>query len=158
VFVSELDTDPTEWNGRPVEIVGEVIGDYGRRASGVWIQVNDDAYADSPLIEGGPLSGGNTGLGVRMPSDLFDETLWGSPGRYDTRGPILQVTGIFRYADAETGGDTFIEATEIVLLEPSRPLDVPGPDWPLVIGSTGAIVVGVALSARIRYRRLNPTG
>lgn len=152
---SELDASPSTWDGQRVTITGEIIGDYGRRHDVVWVQINDDAYSEAPLVETGELAGTNTGLGVRIPNSIFSES-WGSPGGYRTRGPIVEVSGVFRYADDETGGDTFLDATEIQLIEPARPLELPGADWKLIFGSLVAIAAGGALWARARWRLLNP--
>lgn len=154
---AELDADPTIWDGQMVTITGEIIGDYGRRSEVIWVQVNDDSYVDAPLVETGRLAGSNTGVGVRIPEDLFDDS-WGPPGGYRIRGPVVEVTGVFEYADEETGGDTFIDAMAIELVDPARRLDLPGPDWRLVVISALAIAGGLTMGARARYRRLNPEG
>jgi hypothetical protein len=155
ISTSDLDADPVSFDGQIVTVTGEIVGDYGRRSNVVWVQVNDDGYGDRPLVETGELTGQNTGVGVRIPKDLFDEG-WGRPGGYRTRGPIVEVTGIFRYADVDTGGDTFIEAAFIDLIEPSRPMDAPSADWALTALSAVALVAGAAMWARARWRRLNP--
>ena len=67
VSVGQLDEEPERWDGRIVTIRGEVVGDYSIRPRHIWIQVNDDPYVDAPLVDGGPLEGGNVGIGVRMP-------------------------------------------------------------------------------------------
>lgn len=155
VTTSELDVDPATWDDQMVTVTGEIIGDYGRRPDVVWVQVNDGGYVDAPLVETGQLAGTNSGVGVRIPNQLFDQT-WGPPGGYRTRGPVIQVTGVFRYADTDTGGDTYIDARAIELLHPSRPLEVPGPDWALLTVSLVAIAGGMAVWGRVRWRRLNP--
>lgn len=155
VTTTDLDTNPSTWDDRMVTVTGEIIGDYGQRTDVVWIQVNDDGYVAAPLVETNELDGTNTGMGVRMPADLFDPS-WGAPGGYATRGPVVRITGLFRYADADTGGDTFIDAVAIELLEPSRPLVVPGPDWMLIGASLAAIAAGAGLWGRARWQRRNP--
>lgn len=153
---TELDAEPARWNGRSVIITGEVVGDYARRPDVVWVQINDDAYSRTPLLETGQLVGSNAGLGVRIPNELFDAAAWGRPGGYRTRGPVLAVTGVFRHADPTTGGDTFIDATDVELVSPSRPLEAPSINWTLVAVSVVAIAGGGALAALARWRRLNP--
>jgi len=154
VSTTALDASPIIWDDQIVRVKGEIVGDYGRRPAVVWVQVNDGPYIDDPLVETGTLHGSNTGVGVRIPNDLFDDS-WGAPGGYRTRGPVIEVTGVFRYADDETGGDTFIDAHDIQLIEPSRPLAVPAPDWQLVGVSLVAIAGGVALWGRARWRRVH---
>lgn len=155
VSITDLDADPAAWDDQTVTITGEIVGDYGRRTNVVWVQVNDDGYVEAPLIETDRRAGTNTGLGVRIPAALFEES-WGSPGGYRTRGPVVAVTGKFRYADEETGGDTFIDATSIELISTSRPLELKPTDIRLVAISLVGIAGGIALWIRARWKRLNP--
>lgn len=155
VSVKDLDEDATTWNGRVVTVRGEVVGDYGVRGDVTWIQVNDDAYVERPLAEHGELRGTNTGIGVRLPADTPVES-WGPPGGDEFRGPIIKVTGRFLYNDPAVAGDTFVDASEIELIEASRRMPArPARLVHLVVGSgfvaSGLIVFGVA-----RNRRLNP--
>jgi hypothetical protein len=120
--VAELITNPEGYAGQRVSVRGELIGDYGFRANGyMWTQLNDDSYAREPVAEGGLLSGGNIGIGIRMPDDL-GRTL-DPPGGYRLRGPIVLVSGIFAYHDPGRQGETFIDVTEIEVQEPGRPID-----------------------------------
>jgi hypothetical protein len=155
VSIADLDADPERWNGLEVTIRGEIIGDSSRRDSEVWVQVNDDFYVNAPSGESGSLAGGNTGLGVRMPLDHHDQS-WGEPGGYHVRGPIVRVTGTFRYADPVTGGDTFVDASSVLLIEPARPIDSPPAQMGLFAAALGMIAGGAALWGRSRWLRLNP--
>ena len=151
--LSELLEDASKWDERSVVVRGEFIGDYGRGAGRVWVQLNDDAYAAEPLLESGVLAGTNLGIGVLMPEALFDP-LWGTPGRFGVHGPIVEVTGVFRHRDPLEGGETYIEATRVVLIHASRPLEKPWQPGVLLAG-IGLLVVaaGVALDTRRRIRR-----
>lgn len=148
---AELDADPTAWQGRVVQLEGELIGDYGKHNDGVWVELNDGPYASTPFRPGGSLVGTNQGIGIRIPWPLFDES-WGEPGRYRVRGPIVQVVGVFRYHDPDHLGDTFVDVTQLTLVSPS--MKVPGErvewTWPL---SAGAILAGAALLALALSRR-----
>lgn len=63
VSLETLLSDPAAYEGE-VTARGELVGDYGIRSDGsVWSQLNDDAYADDPILEGGRLRGGNTASG-----------------------------------------------------------------------------------------------
>lgn len=156
VEVAELDAAAEEWAGRSVTVVGELVGDYSPRSTVVWVQLNDDAYAEAPLEESGRLAGTNIGIGVRMPPVLFDPDAWGRPGGYRRRGPLVEVTGIFHSGGRELAGDTFVDAEEVRLIEPARSLE-PSPldPAPFVIGATAA-VAGLAALAWARWRELNP--
>jgi hypothetical protein len=156
VPVSELDADPANWNGRDVTVTGEIIGDYSLRDDVVWFQLNDDAYASSPLGESQKLEGGNIGIGVRILRSDWSSA-WGAPGRYGQRGPIVELTGRFRHNSPDDQGETFIEGSEIRLVEAARPIENP----PIPVGR--AIVGGLLafagltlywLGRRPQYRRV----
>jgi hypothetical protein len=157
VGVADLEGDPQLWSGRTVTIRGELVGDYSVRSGGViWVQLNDDAYAIRPMLERQEPAGTNLGMGVRMGPDLFRPEEWGDPGRFRVRGPLVAVTGIFVYNDP-TSGDTFVDASAIALLEPSRRLEEqvsPG-TWLLSASvlAAGMVAGGFALARR---RRLEP--
>jgi hypothetical protein len=155
VSIAELDAEAPSWSGMEVTIEGEIVGDYSIRGDEMWVQVNDDAYADEPLIETGRLAGGNVGMGVRIPTEVFS-TDWGVPGGYHTRGPVVRVTGTFRYADPATGGDTFVDATSVVLVEPARPLEPPAAEMGLLAGAVAMMALGAGMWGRARWRLLNP--
>lgn len=155
VSAGELDAAPDGWNGLEVTVVGEVVGDYSVRKEWVWVQLNDDPYVSEPLSESGRLQGANVSVGVRLPSDLFSET-WGPPGSYRVRGPVLAVTGVFRYADPATGGETFVDATEVELLEPALALEAPPSEMGLLFAAVAMMAFGGGLWGRARWRLLNP--
>lgn len=152
---SELLADPESWDGRTVVVTGELVGDYGERNNGTWMQVNDDPYAESPLLETGVLLGTNSGMSVLIPSDLVDEDTWGPAGRYRNRGPLVAITAIFRYNSPLRQGATFLEARDIILIEPARSIVDTGPTWPLttglvLLGSAAALWIGVRYISRRR--------
>jgi hypothetical protein len=155
VEVTVLDAEAEAWNGQRVTVQGEIVGDYSVRDGEVWVQINDDDYASEPLIESGTLRGGNIGMGVRIPANIFPGS-YGEPGGYHTRGPVVAITGTFRYADPETGGDTFVDAESVVVVEQPRPIEVPAAEPALLIVSIVMIAAGAALWARARWRLFNP--
>lgn len=155
VEVPMLDAEAEAWNGQRVTVRGEIVGDYSVRDGEVWVQLNDDPYVAEPLIETGALQGSNSGIGVRIPAEIFPDT-YGAPGGYHTRGPVVEVTGTFRYADPDTGGDTFIDAESVVVIEESRPIEAPAAEPALLIASVVMIAAGAALWARARWRLFNP--
>ena len=155
VTVAELDEEPERWDGRVVTIRGEVVGDYSIRPEHVWIQVNDDPYVDAPLVEGGPLEGGNLGIGVRMPPDI-DVAGWGRPGGDEFRGPVVEVTGVFLYNEPSTGGDTFVDASDVVVLEAARMFEAPGASTLHLALGTAMTAGAIVIFAVARRRRLNP--
>jgi MYXO-CTERM domain-containing protein len=135
VTLETLLADPEAYEGE-VTVTGELVGDYGFRNDGwVWSQLNADSYAVTPILEGGQLTGSNTGVGVRMPPQLVDGL--GAPGGYRLRGPLVEVTGLWRYHDPDRGGESYLEVAELRVVDPARTLEE-GPHW-------GNLTFGVVL-------------
>lgn len=150
--VSALLEHPEAYDQAVVRIVGEIVGDYGDRGDVVWVQVNDDAYVERPLrMREGP-AGTNTGIAVRYPSTLHAD--FGPPGGYRVRGPIVEVTGIFRDLDPGTGGLTFVDATEIRLLERAMEFEREEPDVTALV--VGGVLLLLGLGALAQRRDLIP--
>lgn len=122
----------------PVRVAGELIGDYGFRGDGwVWSQLNGDSYATKPVLEGGRLTGSNTGIGIRIPEELVVDLE--PPGGYRRRGPLVEVVGTWVFHDPDRGGESYLSAESIVVIEPGRIVGE-GPDLvPLALG--GALLV-----------------
>ncbi|GIU92247.1 MAG: hypothetical protein KatS3mg011_1153 [Acidimicrobiia bacterium] len=156
VGVDGLDREPDRYDGRMVTIEGEAVGDYGRRGSEVWIQINDDPYRDAPLVETGLTRGPNRGIGVWMDVALFQPDRWGPPGRYGLRGPILRITGVFHHNDPERGGETYLEAVSVELVEGSRRTRTPGVSVPALAVGAGLAAVGIGTWSVLYRRRRNP--
>ena len=82
---------------------------------------------------------------------------WGDPGRYETRGPLVEITGVFRHNSPNDQGETFIDAHTVALVEASRPVDrPPASPVPAIVGLvSGAIgIVLYRLGRRPTYRRV----
>jgi hypothetical protein len=124
--LDELLEDPAAHAGEII-VRGELVGDFGFRDDGwVWAQLNDDPYVDAPVLEGGALSGANTGIGVRLPHDMIEGI--DRPGGYRYRGPVVTITGVWHHHDPDRGGESYLEATSLTLLEHGRDLEE-GPHW-----------------------------
>jgi hypothetical protein len=141
--VPELVERGAEFDDVEVSVRGELVGDYGfRNDTWVWTQLNGDPYVNAPLREDGSASGGNTGIGIRMPTELAADL--DPPGRYRSRGPVVLVVGIWKYHDTERQGESYLEVKSLTMLEPGRPLEQ-GPNWLVIVG--GAVLVGAAALA-----------
>lgn len=151
VSVVELLADGESFSGQEVTVVGELVGDYGFRSDGrVWTQLNSDSYAIRPIVEGGPLRGSNIGLGIRMPADVVQDL--DPPGRYRLVGPVVSVTGVWRYHDAQRQGESFLDVTSVVVQAPGRDL-AEHPNWGVYAGALAfAAIAGVATVGYIRER------
>ncbi len=149
VSVGDLLADPEAYAGDVVTLRGELIGDYGFRDNGfMWTQLNDDSYAVSPVVEGGELTGTNTGIGIRIPDALTAGL--SPPGGYRRRGPIVVVSGVFRYHDIDRQGETFLSVDALEIVEEGRRIEE-GPDLPALIA--GAVLIAVAAGLIVAHRR-----
>lgn len=152
VEASQLLSDPDEWDGRQVAVTGELVGDYSPRDGGVWVQLNDDSFVGSPIGAGGTPETTNTGIGARIPTDVFDR-VEGQAGRYGRIGPIVRLEGIFRHSDAELQGETYLAVDAATTITPARDLRAPGPDAWLAVGLVLLSISGFVLYANRRNRR-----
>ena len=149
VEVAELLANGEAFAGQAISVVGEFVGDYGFRSDGsAWSQLNGDAYTTAPLLEGGGPAGSNAGIGVRAPAELI--TGLDPPGGYHQRGPLVRVSGIWRYHDAERGGETYLDGTNVEVLESGRALEETAD--PLV-ALAGVLLLLTALGLGYRSRR-----
>lgn len=114
--VADVIAAPESYANNIIIVEGELVGDYGfRRTDHMWTQLNQDSYAASPVAAGGPLTGSNLGIGIRMPADLAGEL--DEPGGYRQRGPIVRVTGIWRYHDPARQGESYLDVLGLVQVE-----------------------------------------
>jgi len=146
--VTELISQASERDGSEVVVEGELIGDYGFRDDGwMWTQLNGDIYALDPLRESERPAGGNVGIGIRMPTD-FAAGL-DPPGGYRNRGPLVRVTGVWRYHSVERQGESFLEVESIEVLEPGRAL-VQEVNWWTIVA--GLVLIGGASAIYLTLR------
>lgn len=115
VSSNDLFDCPQAYDGQRVVYRGEVVGALLRRSIGVWVQLNDDVYAEllGPLPAHRDYRGGNAGVGVLLPAEAADRIRFvGGP---HTRGDVLEIQGTFNRVDptgevavirAETGRRT----------------------------------------------------
>jgi hypothetical protein len=148
VDVGELLENAPDYVGA-VTVQGELIGDYGYRGDGsAWTQLNDDSYQHDPVLDDGDLTGGNVGVAVRIPEAIAQRL--DSPGGYRVRGPVVRVTGTWKYHDPDRGGESYIEVAALEVIEPGREL-VEHPNF-LVLA------VGIVLIVVAQYLRRRPHG
>lgn len=142
VPVEDLISTPERYAGTTVTVEGELIGDYGFRREGtMWTQLNDDSYAREAVVDGGPLTGGNVGIGIMMPKELaagLDPV-----GGYRLEGPLVQATGTWMWHDPDRGGESYLAVESLVVVKGGRRLEE-GPDW-LALGLGATFLAGAAL-------------
>ncbi len=133
VTVEELIENSSEYGDMDVTVQGELVGDYGFRGDGwMWTQLNGDLYVESPLLDGGDPAGGNIGIGVRMPVELGRGLH--PPGVYGTRGPIVRLSGTWKYHATERQGDSFLQVDSVQVIEPGRKLSEEANWWTITAG------------------------
>lgn len=121
VSVSEIIELASKLSGKRLTVEGELVGDYGFRDDGwMWTQLNGDAYVHRPLREEGSPVGANLGIGVRMPLEMAEGL--DPPGGYRNRGPLVRVTGIWKYHDPSRQGESYLEVQILIVREPGRKL------------------------------------
>lgn len=153
VTVLELIQLSEELAGESVIVEGELVGDYGFRGDGsMWAQLNGDIYATEPIRETGSPSGANIGVGVRMPAELGE--MLDPPGGYRLRGPLVRLSGTWKYHDPLRQGESYLEVTAVEVIEPGRQLSEPV-NWVSVGVGLGLVVVSllVWLSGRAETER-----
>ena len=147
VDVADLLAEMDLWDEQRISITGELVGDYSYRSSGVWVQINDDAFVRAPVGAGGTPTSGNTGLGALVPTEAFDSSALGPPGRNGRYGPVVQAVGVFHRNDPALSGETYLEVEKIIILQVAEAYSVPGPDIWLYVG-----VVLLALAGVVAFR------
>lgn len=139
IAVSELLAEAESYDDTVISVEGELVGDYGFRRDGwMWTQLNDDSYAREPIVDGGPRTGGNIGIGVRMSHELAQGL--DPVGGYRLRGPLVRLTGVWKHHDPDRGGESYLEVATLVVVEPGRRLEE-GPDWPAVVAGLAFFAV-----------------
>jgi hypothetical protein len=152
VPASDLLEEGALFDNVEITVEGELVGDYGFRDDGfMWTQLNDDSYARDALVDGGPRAGANVGIGVRMPSILGERLP--PVGGYRLEGPLVQLTGVWRYHDPDRGGETYLDVSELFIVDEGRRLEE-GPDW--VVFALGVLLLAASLVMWRRNRR-SPT-
>jgi len=152
VPVTELLTAPARYDGAVITIEGELVGDYGYRASGiVWTQLNDDSYVRAPLVEGGALTGANTGVGLRIPAAEMNGL--SPPGGYRIRGPIVRATGQWRFHDPNRQGETYLDVASLEVIESGKQLEEGPNGLAVILGAVLVLAAGATLAQR-RYARM----
>lgn len=153
VSVVDLVEQGARYGGTEVTVVGELIGDYGSRSDGfTWTQLNGDSYVASPILDGGELTGSDVGTGIRLPSRIIESPA--PPGGYSIVGPIVEVTGIWKYHDPQRLGETYLVVARLVVVERGRELSEQ-PNW--LTYMVGAAMLVAARSLLWSYRKRQAT-
>jgi len=151
--VADLLEAADDFDGATITVEGELVGDYGFRDNGtMWTQLNDDSYARKAIVDGGARTGANIGIGVRMPAELGEGL--DPVGGYRLEGPLVRLTGTWRYHDPDRAGESYLDVVSMVVVEPGRRIQE-GPDWTVL--AIGALLIGTALLMRWWRRRSTAT-
>jgi hypothetical protein len=71
-------------------------------------------------------------------------------GGYRLEGPLVQLTGVWRYHDPDRGGETYLDVSELLIVDEGRRLEE-GPDW--VVFALGVLFLATSLVMWRRNRR-----
>lgn len=149
VSVLEILELGAELAGEEVIVEGELVGDYGFRDDGsMWTQLNDDAYVHRAIREGSPPVGANVGIALRMPVELTEAL--DPPGGYRNRGPVVRVSGIWKYHDSTRPGESYLEVQSLTVTEPGRQLNEEINVTPAIVGVL--LLAGAAVIALLTRR------
>jgi hypothetical protein len=102
VSSSQLIERSREYDGKPVEYGGELIGEPMRRGGHLWINV----------------SNGGLAIGVWVPKSAMPAVRY--YGAYSARGDTVLVGGLFHKSCPEHGGDMDIHAESIIVVTPGE--------------------------------------
>jgi len=97
--VSALITNPTLFNGRIVQVEGELVGDIIEGRDGFWVNLLDS----------------ETAIGVWCPSAEKSKIRF--LGRYKVQGDYVRVIGVFHRQCGQHAGDIDIHANSIDVLQ-----------------------------------------
>lgn len=148
VTATDLIVESARYDEREVAIRGELVGDFQRRGDVVWVQLNDDAYVDAPLLDGGPAAGTNIGIGIRLPVEVFDALAVSRPGGYRVRGPVVLVTGVWRHHDEARGGESYLDAAGAELVDAERVMTEAFVWWEAAVGGLLLLVAAIPVLRR----------
>ncbi len=130
------------WDGRIITFHGEAVGERMVRGGSAWIHLNDDAYMERNVEEGAALGGYNSGMPVWIEAAKTDPI--DTYGDYKHEGSIVEVTGEFRAACKDHGGDMDIHASSLEVLRPGHPALDPIRPWKVWL-AIGLVLAAVAL-------------
>lgn len=125
VPINALVEQAKAFDGKTITIEGEVIGDVMVRGEYGWINISD----------------GTNDLGVRAPASALQKVT--HVGRYFQTGDRVRVTGQFRRADPEFGGDLLIRADSVEITAAGSPVAHPVPAGRPVLTAVALGLAGV---------------
>jgi hypothetical protein len=99
---TELIKNAKLYDGKTVVYEGEVIGDIMQRGAYAWVNIND----------------GQNAIGVWAAVPLVKAIVY--TGSYQSKGDIVEITGIFQRSCAEHGGDLDIHAQALRKISSGR--------------------------------------
>lgn len=135
VSSTDLIEKAKELDGQEVVFTGEVIGDIMVRGDHTWVNVSD----------------GTNAVGVFVENQLMsDITL---AGKYGVHGDEIEITGIFRRACPEHGGDLDIHAISVQLLEKGYPMTYSIAPWKLPAAVILALATVILFAVMVRKQR-----
>lgn len=129
--IAQLIEQAPDVNETTVILEGEAILEPLERGEYVWININDRSGA----------------LGLWMSADLADRV--SRYGKYDMRGDLLRIEGVFYRACEEHGGDMDVHVRTLSVIKAGYPIKHPVDVWRFTI----AVILGLCALATVVFHR-----
>lgn len=124
-----------EFDGKQVEIDGEVIGNIMRRGKYAWVNIENHGNA----------------IGVFMPIEMANRIKY--TGSYKYKGDEVRVSGVFNRACKQHGGDLDIHAMELKIYSVGHKIEHPLKTSRVIMLFFTIAVVIVLIIIRLVFKR-----
>lgn len=135
--IPDLISHSMQFDGQVIAITGEVIGDIMQRGNFAWINI----------LENG------TALGIWVSAE--QASMLKSTGKYQHKGDVVRVTGVFHRACPEHGGDADVHAMALSIIQNGTSMPVAANIDSLLVGILLCVVGGIFVVLWRRRERDN---
>jgi len=135
--LEDLVNSSAAYDGQLVTVQGEVVGDVMIRGDYAWINITDEGVA----------------IGIYAPAELVRELV---PGRFNTRGDQVRITGFFYRSCPEHGGDMDIHLTTVRVVQQHHSVEHALQRWKFTLAGILALGYGAILTEKYLRKRRQP--